>query len=328
MLRIFRPPFRPLLRPLLALACALSAGSAHAAYPDQPIKIIVPFAAGGLADITVRLVGEKLTAALGQPVLIDNRPGAGGVPAAQAAMGGKPDGYTLLVYTNGTAISKSLYKKLPFDPQKDFVPVSLLAYFDLVVLVKKDSPYKTLGELLAETRAKPGKINIGTINPGSTQNLSAELFRTTANIDAAIVPFRTTPDVTRAVLAGDVDAIFESYAATKAQVDAGNLRPLANSAAKRAEYLPQVPTAAEAGVKGYEVTGWNALVAPAGTPPAVVATLNREINKIIAAPEVKKRLLDLGTTAYAGTPDELKRQLAKDIPKWAAVIKKAGIPQE
>jgi tripartite-type tricarboxylate transporter receptor subunit TctC len=243
-------------------------------------------------------------------------------------MGGKPDGYTLLVYTNGTAISKSLYKKLPFDPQKDFVPVSLLAYFDLVVLVKKDSPYKTLGDLLAETRAKPGKINIGTINPGSTQNLSAELFRTTAGIDAAIVPFRTTPDVTRAVLAGDVDAIFESYAATKAQVDAGNLRPLANSAARRAEYLPQVPTAAEAGVKGYEVTGWNALVAPAGTPPAVVATLNREINKIIATPEVKKRLLDLGTTAYAGTPDELKRQLAKDIPKWAAVIKKAGIPQE
>jgi tripartite-type tricarboxylate transporter receptor subunit TctC len=312
----------------VALACALAAGGAHAAYPDQPIKIIVPFAAGGLADITVRLVGEKLTAALGQPVLIDNRPGAGGVPAAQAAMGGKPDGYTLLVYTNGTAISKSLYKKLPFDPQKDFVPVSLLAYFDLVVLVKKDSPYKTLGDLLAETRAKPGKINIGTINPGSTQNLSAELFRTTANIDAAIVPFRTTPDVTRAVLAGDVDAIFESYAATKAQVDAGNLRALANSAAKRSEYLPQVPTAAEAGVKGYEVTGWNALVAPAGTPPAVVATLNRELNKIIATPEVKKRLLDLGTTAYAGTPDELKRQLAKDIPKWAAVIKKAGIPQE
>jgi len=326
MLRILRPLFRPLLA--LAGACALAAGSAHAAYPDQPIKIIVPFAAGGLADITVRLVGEKLTTALGQPVLIDNRPGAGGVPAAQAAMGGKPDGYTLLVYTNGTAISKSLYKKLPFDPQKDFVPVSLLAYFDLVVLVRKDSPYKTLGDLLAETRAKPGKINIGTINPGSTQNLSAELFRTTANIDAAIVPFRTTPDVTRAVLAGDVDAIFESYAATKAQVDAGNLRPLANSAAKRAEYLPQVPTAAEAGVKGYEVTGWNALVAPAGTPPAVVATLNREINKIIATPEVKKRLLDLGTTAYAGTPDELKRQLARDIPKWAAVIKKAGIPQE
>ena len=317
-------------RPLLACAALLAAFAqpALAAYPEQPIKIIVPFAAGGLADITVRLVGEKLTQALGQPVLIDNRPGAGGVPAAQAAMSSKPDGYTLLVYTNGTAISKSLYKKLPFDPQKDFVPVSLLAYFDLVVLVKKDSPYKTLGEFLAEARAKPGKINIGTINPGSTQNLSAELFRTTANINAQIVPFRTTPDVTRAVLAGDVDAIFESYAATKAQVDAGTVRPLANSAAKRAEYLPQVPTAAEAGVPGYEVTGWNALVAPAGTPPEVVVTLNRALNQIIAMPEVRKRLLELGTTAYAGTPDDLKRQLANDIPKWAAVIKKAGIPQE
>jgi tripartite-type tricarboxylate transporter receptor subunit TctC len=310
----------------LALACAIP--GAHAAYPEQPIKIIVPFAPGGLADITVRMVGEKLTQSLGQPVVIDNRPGAGGVPAAQAAMGGKPDGYTLLVYTNGTAISKSLYKKLPFDPEKDFVPVSLMAYFDLVVLVKKDSPYKTLGEFLAEARAKPGKINIGTINPGSTQNLSAELFRTTANINVQIVPFRTTPDVTRAVIGGDVDAIFESYAATKAQVDAGNLRPLANSAARRAEYLPQVPSAAEGGVKGYDVTGWNALVAPAGTPPEVIATLNKAINQIISTPEVKKRLLDLGTTAHAGPPDDLKRQLAADIPKWAAVIKKAGIPQE
>ena len=314
---------------LAALACAAALPpAAIAAYPDQPIKIIVPFAPGGLADITVRLVGEKLTQSLGQPVLIDNRPGAGGVPAAQAAMTSKADGYTLLVYTNGTAISKSLYKKLPFDPQTTFTPVSLLAYFDLVVLVKKDAPYKTLGDFLAEARAKPGKINIGTINPGSTQNLSAELFRTTANINAQIVPFRTTPDVTRAVLAGDVDAIFESYAATKAQVDAGTLRPLANSAAKRAEYLPQVPTAAEAGVRGYEVTGWNALVAPAGTPPEVIAKLNSAINAIIATPEVRKRLLELGTTAYAGTPDELKRQLAQDIPKWAAVIKKAGIPQE
>jgi len=314
---------------LLALACAaVMSGPTLAAYPEQPIKIIVPFAAGGLADITVRLVGEKLTQSLGRPVLVDNRPGAGGVPAAQAAMGGKPDGYTLLVYTNGTAISKSLYKKLPFDPQKDFVPVSLLAYFDLVVLVKKDSPYRTLGDLLTQARARPGKLNIGTINPGSTQNLSAELFRNTAKIDVVLVPFRSTPDVTRAVLAGDVDAIFESYAATKAQVDAGRLRPLANSAAKRAEYLPQVPTAAEAGVPGYEVTGWNALVAPAGTPPEVIAKLNRAINQIIAKPEVRKRMLELGTTAYAGTPDELKRQLAKDIPKWAAVIKQAGIPQE
>jgi len=314
---------------LLALACAaLMSGPTLAAYPEQPIKIIVPFGPGGLADITVRMVGEELTRALGQPVLVDNRPGAGGVPAAQAAISSKPDGYTLLVYTNGTAISKSLYKKLPFDPQKDFVPVSLLAYFDLVVLVKNDSPYRGLGDLLTQARARPGKLNIGTINPGSTQNLSAELFRNTAKIDVVLVPFRSTPDVTRAVLAGDVDAIFESYAATKAQVDAGRLRPLANSAAKRAEYLPQVPTAAEAGVPGYEVTGWNALVAPAGTPPEVIAKLNRAINQIIAKPEVRKRMLELGTTAYAGTPDELKRQLAKDIPKWAAVIKQAGIPQE
>ena len=320
--------FKSLMAALGGAAALVCAHAASAAYPEQPIRIIVPFAPGGLADITVRLVGDKLGQKLGKPVLVDNRPGAGGVPAAQAALGGKPDGYTLLVYTNGTAISKSLYKRLPFDPQKDFTPVSLLAYFDLVVLVKKDSRYRTLADLLADARARPGQLNIGTINPGSTQNLSAELFRTTANIDVTLVPFRGTPDVSRAVLAGDVDAIFESYAAMKAQIDAGTVRALANSAAKRAEYLQQVPTASEAGVPGYEVTGWNALVAPAGTPPEVIALLNRSLNEIIATPEVRKRLLELGTSAYAGTPEELRLQLAKDIPKWAAVIMKAGIPQE
>jgi tripartite-type tricarboxylate transporter receptor subunit TctC len=306
----------------------LAAEPAQAAYPDQPIRIIVPFGAGGLADITARLVGEKLGQALGKPVLIDNRPGAGGVPAAQAALSARPDGYTLLVFTNGTAISKSLYRKLPFDPEKDFTPVSLLAYFDLAILVRKNSPYHGLGDLLADARAHPGRLNFATINPGSTQNLSAELFKTVAGIDATTVPFRSTPDVTRALLAGDVDVGFESYAALKAQIDSGDLRTLATSGVRRSAYLPQVPTVRESGVASYEVTGWNALVAPAGTPPQVVAILNRALNGIIGTPEIRQRFLALGTEAHAGTPDELRRQLAKDIPKWAAVIKQAGIPLE
>jgi len=306
----------------------LAAEPAQAAYPDQPIRIIVPFGAGGLADITARLVGEKLGQALGKPVLIDNRPGAGGVPAAQAALSARPDGYTLLVFTNGTAISKSLYRKLPFDPEKDFTPVSLLAYFDLAILVRKNSPYHGLGDLLADARAHPGRLNFATINPGSTQNLSAELFKTVAGIDATTVPFRSTPDVTRALLAGDVDVGFESYAALKAQIDSGDLRTLATSGVRRSAYLPQVPTVRESGVASYEVTGWNALVGPAGTPPQVVAILNRALNGIIGTPEIRQRFLALGTEAHAGTPDELRRQLAKDIPKWAAVIKQAGIPLE
>ncbi len=275
----------------------------------------------------MRLVGKKLTQLLGQPVLIDNRPGAGGIPAAQAVMNAKADGYTLLVVSNGTAITKSLYRKLPFDPEKDFTPVSLMAYYDLALLVRKDSPYRSLADLLADVRARPGKVNFATINPGSTQNLSAELFKTAAGIDAAIVPFRTTPDVTRALLAGDVDVGFESYAALKAQIDSGGLRALATSAAKRSPYLPQVPTVRESGV-AYEVTGWNGLAAPAGTPPAAVAVLNRALNTIIAMPEVRQRFLGLGTEAFAGTPDDLRRQMSGDIAKWAAVIKKAGIPQE
>jgi tripartite-type tricarboxylate transporter receptor subunit TctC len=319
-----------LFRILAGACCALAlaaGGPAQAAFPDQPIRIIVAFGPGGLADITVRLVGEKLTRLLGQPVVIDNRPGAGGIPAAQAAMSAKADGYTLLVVSNGTAITKSLYKKLPFDPEKDFTPVSLMAYYDLALLVRKDSPYRSLADLLADVRAHPGKINFATINPGSTQNLSAELFKTAAGIDAAIVPFRNTPDVTRALLAGDVEIGFESYAALKAQIDSGSLRALATSAAQRSGYLPSVPTVRESGV-AYEVTGWNGLAAPAGTPPEAVAVLNRAVNSIIAMPEIRQRFLGLGTEAFAGTPEDLRRQMAGDIVKWAAVIKRAGIPQE
>lgn len=313
---------------LFGVSGAWGQSQSAAAFPERPVRIVVAFGPGGLADITFRLVAEKLTARLGKQVVVENQPGAGGIAAAQTVLRAKPDGHTLLVLTNGTAISKGLFKKLPFDPVKDFAPVSLVAYFDIIILAKGDGRYKTLGDLLAAAKAAPGKLNFGTINPGSTQNLSAELFRSSAGIDVSIVPFRTSPDAATALMAGDLDAIFEAYTAMKALIDSGRLKVLASTGPKRSGYLPQVPNTKEAGVPNYEVTGWNALGAPAGTPPEIVALLNKHINAIVAMPDVKARFLQLGTDAYAGAPEELRNQLVKDIAKWEAVIKKAGIPQQ
>jgi tripartite-type tricarboxylate transporter receptor subunit TctC len=312
----------------LAVLLFCAAVPAAAQYPERPVRIIVPFGPGGLADITFRVVAEKLTGLLGKPVLVENQPGAGGIAAAATVIKSKPDGHTLLVIVNGTAISKSLFKSLPYDPVKDLAPVSLVAYFDLVVLAKGDGAYKTLADLLAAARAAPGKLNFGSINPGSTQNLSAELFKSTAGIDAQVVPFRTSADAATALMAGNLDAVFESYTAMKSLIDSGRLRALASTGSKRSAYLPELPTVKEAGVPAYEVTGWNALAAPAGTPAEVIEILNRQVNAVVAMPDVKARLLQLGTEAYAGTPEELRRQLVNDIAKWAAVIKRAGIPQQ
>ena len=240
---------------LLALGCAGGAIAQGVAFPDRPVRMVVPFAAGGLADITFRLVGEKLSTLLGKQVLIENIPGAGGIAAAQAVLRAKPDGHTLLVIANGTAITKSLFKSLPYDPVKDLAPVSFAAYFDLVVLARNDERYRSLGDLLGAARASPGKLNFGTINPGSTQHLSAELFKTTAALNVAIVPFKTTPEAFSALLAGEIDAVFESYAAARSLIDGGRLRALASSGPRRSAYLPGVPTVQEAGVAGYEVTG-------------------------------------------------------------------------
>ena len=309
----------------LSLFFSINIGAQTPAFPDRPVRIVVAFAAGGLADITFRLYAEKLSELLGKPAVVENLPGAGGIAAATAVLRAKPDGHALLVISNGTAISKSLFKNLPFDPLKDLAPVAFAAYFDLLVLVKGDGRHRDLGELLAAAKAQPGKLNFGTINPGSTQNLSAELFRTVAGINVPVIPYKTSPEAATALLAGELDAVFESYAATKALVDSGRLRALASTGTKRSGYLPAVPTAQEAGLAGYDVTGWNALSAPAGTPPEVIALLNRHMNTVAAMPEIRKRLLDLGTDAYAGTADELRARFAADIAKWAAVIRQAGI---
>jgi tripartite-type tricarboxylate transporter receptor subunit TctC len=304
------------------------AGLANAqSFPDRPVRIVVPFGPGGLADITFRLVADRLTPLLGKQVLVENMPGAGGVTAANAVIKSKPDGHTLLVIVNGTAISKSLFKKLPYDPVNDLTPVSLVTYFDLLVLVKADSPHKSVKDLVAAAKANPGKTNFGTINPGSTQNLSAELFKTAAGVNATVVPFKTSPDAATALMAGDIDAVFESYAAMKGLLSGGRLRALASTGAKPFGYLPNLATVRDAGIN-YEVTGWNGLAAPAGTPAAVVAILNKHMNTVVENPDFKAKMLESGTLAQAGRPEDLRKQLVADIDKWAAVIKQAGIPQQ
>jgi tripartite-type tricarboxylate transporter receptor subunit TctC len=297
-------------------------------YPDRPVRIIVPFAAGGVADITVRVVAERLGDKLGERFVIENQPGAGGIAAARSVKSSTADGYTLALLSNGTAVSVPLFKSLPFDPLKDFTPISSLGYFDFFFFANAGSDYKTLGDVVKAAKEKPGKLNVGTINVGSTQNLSAELFKSTAAIDFAIVPFRTTPEALIALLRNDIDIVVDTYAALKSGLSDNKVRPLASTGSKRTEYLPDVPTAQEAGVAGYETTSWNALYAPAGTPAPVIETLNRALQELLGTPEVKARLLELGIEARPSTPAEIDARMKADIQKWGQVIERAGIAKQ
>ena len=309
---------------LLLGGAMLAAAQAQPSYPDRPIRIVIGFGPGGLADITMRLVGQKLTELTGQQVVIENRPSAGGIVAASAVTSARPDGYTLFVLSSGIAISRSLIKTMPFDPVADFAPISTVAYFDLLILAQAQSPLRSINDVIAAARANPGRFNVGTINPGSTQNLSAELLKAATGVNMTVVPYRSTPEVLTALLRDDVHIMIESYAALKAPIDDGRVRPIAATGETRSPMLPNVPTLRESAV-GAEVVGWNALVAPAQTPRPIVELLNRHVTTIVAQPDFRQRLIELGTEARASTPEELGARLSADIDKWAAVIKQAGI---
>ena len=312
----------------LSLAASPPLPAFAQAWPSKPVRILVPFGAGGIADITVRIVAERLGDKLGQRFVIENQPGPGGINAARAALQGGADGYSLALFSNGTAVASGLFKNLRYDPVKEFAPVSALGYFEFIFATGGESRFKTMGELLAEARAKPGVLNIGTIASGSTQNLSGELFKSSANIDARIVPYRTTPDVILAALRGDVDVIVDSYASMKANLEDNKLRALGASSITRSVALPNLPTVAEGGVPGFDVTSWNAIFAPAGTPQPIIDTLNKGILEVLAMPETKKLLLDLGIEAKGSTPAELGDKLKADIVKWSAIIDKSGIEKQ
>ena len=305
----------------LAAAPALAQGK----YPDRPVRLILPFGAGGVADITARLVADKLGEKLGQRFVVENNAGAGGIAAARAVMQAPADGYTLAVFSNGTAVSVGLFKSLPFDPIKDFAPVSAMGYFDLVFVTNANGPYKTLGEFIKAAKEKPGQLNVGTIAAGSSQNLGAELFKSVSGLDFVIVPFKTSGEVLVGLERNDVQMAAEFYAALRGGLDAKKFTPVAISGTKRGEYLPDAPTAKEAGVANFEVTSWNAIFAPAGTPSDIVATLNKALNEVLADPEVRKKALELGIDARGSTPQEIQDRLKADIVKWGQVIDKAGI---
>ena len=312
------------LSPIANVAQAQTA----ATFPSKPLKIIVPFGAGGIADLTARTVGTKMADILGQPVIIENKPGAGGIAAGDLVAKSEPDGSTMLLMSNGTAVTASLFKSLPYDTAKDFATVSTLGFFDIALITKADSPYKTLAELLTFAKANPGKLNLGTINIGSTQNLAAELFKSTANIEVQIVPFNGTPAVITALRGGQIDVAVEILGPVKTQIDAKAINALAVMGLKRAPSLPNVPTVRESGLPSMNAASWNALAVAAKTPKDIIAKLHDAAATALASPDVKKRLADLGVEAGSSSPEVLGDLLKAEIKRWGDVIARANIPKQ
>jgi tripartite-type tricarboxylate transporter receptor subunit TctC len=321
---------RLILAAVAAAAFSTPVAFAQAKWPAKPIRIVVPFGAGGVADLTARAVGQKLSEQIGQAVIIDNKPGAGGVSAGDVVRQADPDGSTLLLMSNGTAVSAGMFSKLPFDAQKDFTPISLLGTFDIAVVVPENSRFKTLGDLLAEAKAKPGKLNLATIAVGSTQNLAAELFKTTAGVDVQVVPFNGTPAVITALRGGQVDAAVEIVAGMKGQLTSKSLRALATFGEKRPDDLPGVPIASETGgnLKGLHIASWNALAGPAKMPREIVDRLNAELKKALASPDLRKKLDELSVEAKSSSPEQLASLLSSEIKRWSGVIEHAKIPKQ
>jgi len=294
-------------------------------YPSKPVRIIVPYGPGGIADVTMRLVAQDLSKRFGQQFFIENRPGAGGVVGMQSAREAPADGYTLVMVGGGLTIAKALFKSLPYNIETDFIPISTTASYGLVITTKAGSPYQTIKDVIANAKAHPGTLNFGTINAGSAQNLSAELFRTMAELDVTIVPYKTTPDLANAVLRGDVDVAFEYFVGFQSPITSSQMIVLATTARERASNLPNVPTVIESGLAGYEVTSWNGLAVPKGTPADVVTELNRAVDEALKSPEIQKFSNAAGMDARGMSSDDLHRRIKCDVVKWSRVIEKAGI---
>lgn len=311
-----------------ALLVAAPVASQAADYPTKPVRVFVPYGPGGVGDLTMRLVADQLGRALKQNFVIDNRPSAGGIIAMTEVRRAAADGYTLGEMGNGQTISMSLFNHLPYDVLNDFVQISITASFEMLLAVPDSSPYKTLKDVVEAAQKNPGKLNLGAINAGSTQNLSAHLFQQVTGADYTIVPYRTTPDLVTALLRGDVDVGFDFYAGLAPAIGPGKVRIIATSGEERDPLLKDVPTAKESGFPNYVVTSWNGVVGRAGTSPDIVNTLNAAINRGLAAPEIQEKAHTLGIDARGSTPQEMHDRMATDIAKWRDVIEKAHIPKE
>jgi len=323
-----RSPMNTIRRCLLwsVMACAtLPAMAQH--FPDRPIKMIVPFSAGSATDVLTRLIGAKLAEALGQQVVVDNKPGASGIIAATAAARSPADGYTLFSTSNTTqAANPSLFVTLPYDPVKDFVPVAPLATAANLLVVSPSLGISTVKELIQLARSRPGKLSFAA--GSSLSRVNGELFKSMAGIDIVPIAYKSNPQGVTDLLGGHVQLMFTDTVTALPHVKDGKLKALGVGSAKRSALLPDVPTVAEAGVPGYELTGWLAVFAPAGTPEALVSRLHEEISRIMALPEVRERLRQLGLDPMSGTPDQLGSLVRSEIPKWARIIKDAGIKPE
>jgi len=316
----------------LALAAAAAAGSfaagpaaAQAAYPAKPITIVVPFAAGGTTDILARVIGDALKTELGQPVLVDNRAGAGGNIGGALAAKAAPDGYTLFMGTVGThAINAALYKKMPFDPVKDFAPLTRVAMVPNLLVANPSRPYKTVKELVAYAKANPGKVTFGSSGNGSSIHLSGELFNTMAKVEMIHVPYKGSAPAVTDLIGGQIDIMFDNMPSAIQHVRNGRLKAIAVTTAKRSPELPDVPTIAEAGVPGYEATSWFGMFAPAATPAPIVTRLNTALVKVLADPAVKKKLAEQGAEPHSEKPEQFAEFIRKESAKWSQVVKAAG----
>ena len=317
---------RALLAGMLATLLPSLSILAAEVYPSKPIRLVVPYGPGGIGDLTARIVADKMSENMGQRIIIDNRPSAGMTLAGEIASLAPADGYTILHGGNGTAISASLFKKLPYDIIKDFTQLSALASFDLVLLVSTDSRFATMKDLMAFAKSNPGKLTFGTISIGATQNLAAELFKSTFGIEASIVPYKNTASVIVAVRSQEVDVGFEFVPAVLTQVQSRTLRALTIASPKRFVGLPDVPTTAEAGFASYRVSGWNMYNIKNGTPRPLIERLNKEIIDALKAPEVIQKLRAQGAEPWPMTLEEAQKHMASEVARWRAVIEKAKIP--
>ena len=304
---------------------ALSTSAFAQTWPAKPIKWIVPFAPGGTTDILARTIGEKLTVALGQPVIIENKPGAGGGVGAEFTAKAPPDGYTIMGGTISThAINASLYKSLPYDPVKDFVPITLIARVPNMLVINPDIPAKNVADLITLLKANPGKYSFASSGNGTSQHLSGELFKSIAGVDMQHIPYKGSPPALQDVVGGQVAMTFDNITTAWPLAKGGKLRALAVTTSKRSEIAPDVPTLSESGLAGYEVGSWQGVFAPAGTPAAIVKRLNAEIVKIINMPDVKEKLIGLGAEPVGNTSEEFAALVKTEVVKWAEVVKKSG----
>jgi tripartite-type tricarboxylate transporter receptor subunit TctC len=306
------------------LAC-VAPGAFAQAYPNHTIRLVVPFPAGGTTDILARAAAQKLTESLGQAVVVDNRPGAGGNIGADIVAKSAPDGYTLLMGTVGThAINPSLYAKMPYDHVKDFVPVVLVAGVPNVLVVNPSVPVHSVADLIKLAKSKPGEINFASSGAGTSIHLSGELFKTMAGVDMTHVPYKGSAPALTDLMGGQVQVMFDNLPSSLALIKSGKLRAIAVTSLKRAPALPDVPTIAESGLPGFEASSWFGVLAPAGTPAPVVARLNAEVNKWLQSPEAREQLLAQGAAAAGGTPEQFAAHIRAETEKWAKVVKASG----